>query len=36
MSEHPKLVISVESLHRVSFDIDIDLVVCDEIESILS
>ena len=36
MSEHPRLCVQLESLYRVNFDTDIDLVVFDEIESIQS
>lgn len=34
MSEYPRLCVQLESLYRVNFDTDIDLVVFDEIESI--
>jgi hypothetical protein len=36
MSEYPRLCVQLESLYRVNFDVDIDLVVFDEIESIQS
>ena len=36
MSEYPRIIVQLESLHKVNFDIDLDLVIFDEVESILS
>jgi len=36
MSEYPRLCVQLESLHRVNFDVEINLIVFDEIESTLS
>ena len=34
LSEHPRICIQLESLHKLDIDCDIDLVIFDEIESI--
>ena len=36
LSENPRICIQYESLHKLEIDCEINLVVCDEIESILS